>query len=53
MVNYSCIIGGARVMMKNPSVIVDPFGRVPEKASRLDLVVLELAVAGIVFRRLP
>ena len=40
-------------MMKNPSVIVDPSGRVPEKASRLDLMVLELAAAGIVFRRLP
>ena len=25
----------------------------PEMVSRLDLVVLELAVAGIVFRRLP
>ena len=40
-------------MMKNPSVIVDTSDRVPEKASRLDLVVLELAAAGIVFRRLP
>ena len=37
-------------MMKNPSVIVDPSGRVPEKASRLDRVVLELAAAGIVLR---
>ena len=35
-------------MMKNPSVIVDPFGRVPENASRLDLMVLELAAAVIV-----
>ena len=52
MANYSCIVG-ARVLMKNPSVIIDPSGRVPEMASRLDLVVLELAVAGIVFRRLP
>ena len=43
VVNYSCIIGGVRVLMKNPSVIVDPSGKVPEKASRLDLVVLELA----------
>ena len=40
-------------MMKNPSVIIDPSGRVPEKASRLDLVVQELVAAGIVFRRLP
>ena len=44
MVNYSRIIEGATRMMKNPSVIVDPSGRVPEKASRLDLVVLELAM---------
>ena len=36
-------------MMKNPSVIVAPSGRVPEKASRLDVVVLELAT-GIGFR---
>jgi hypothetical protein len=50
VVNYSRIIGGARMMMKNPSVIVDPSGRVPEKASRLDLVVLKLAAAGKVFR---
>ena len=48
MVNYSRIIGGARVMMKNPSMIVAPSGRVPEKASRLDLMVLE-AATGIVF----
>ena len=40
-------------MMKNPSVIVDPSGKVTEKASRLDLVVLELAAAKKVFRRLP
>ena len=39
-------------MMKNPSVIVAPSGRVSEKDSRLDLVVLELAAARIVFRRL-
>ena len=30
-------------MIKNPSVIVAPSSRVPKKASRLDLVVLELA----------
>ena len=53
MVNYSRIIGGARVMMKNPSVIVDPSGRVPEKAFRLDIMILELVAAGKVFRRLP
>ena len=41
--SYSRIIGEAQMRMMNPSVIV----------SRLDLVVLELAVAGIVFRRLP
>ena len=40
-------------MMKNPSVIIAPSGRVPEKASRLDLVVLELAAAEKVFRGLP
>jgi hypothetical protein len=41
--NYSCIIGEAPMDMMNPF----------EMVSRLDLVVLELAVAGIVFRRLP
>ena len=51
--NYSHIFGRARVMIKNTSVIVDPSERVPEKASRLDLVVLELAAAGTVFCRLP
>ena len=39
-------------MMKNPSVIVAPSGRVPKKASRLDLVVPDSAAAGIDFRRL-
>ena len=53
MVNYSHIIVGARVMVKNPSVIIEPFGSVPEKASILDVVVLKLAAAGIVFCRLP
>ena len=53
MVNYSRIIGGAPMRMMNPSVIVFPSGRVPESGSRLDLVVLELVVAGIVFRLLP
>ena len=43
MVNYSRIIEGGARMMKNPSVFVGPSDRVPEKASRLDLVVLELA----------
>jgi hypothetical protein len=41
MMNYSRIIGQAPMRMMNPSVMV----------SRLDLVVLELAAAGIVFRR--
>jgi hypothetical protein len=41
--NYSCIIGEAPMDMMNPSMMV----------SRLDLVVLELAAAGIVFCRLP
>jgi hypothetical protein len=40
--DYSCIIGEAPMDMVKPS----------EMVSRLDLVVLELAVAGIVFRRL-
>ena len=53
MVNYSRIIRGERVMMKNPSVIVDPSRRVPKKASRLDLVVLELAAAETVFPQVP
>ena len=51
MVNYSRIIGGAVRMMKNPYIIVAPSSRVPEKASRLDLVVLELAAVEKVFRR--
>ena len=51
--NYSHIIGEAPMRMMNPSVIVYPSGRVPEYGSRLDLVVLELAAAGIVFHRLP
>ena len=41
--NYSRIIGEAPMRMMNPSVMV----------SRLDLAVLELMAAGIVFRRLP
>ena len=53
MVNYSRIIGGATRMMKNLSVIISPFGRVPEKASRLDLVVLELAAVETLISRLP
>jgi hypothetical protein len=40
--NYSRIIGVASMGMMNPS----------EMVSRLDLVVLELVAAGIVFRRL-
>ena len=40
-------------MTKNPSMLVAPSGRVPEKASRLDLVVLELAVVEKVFCGLP
>ena len=39
--------------MNNPSVIVDPLERVLEKASRLDIVVLELATAKTIFSRLP
>ena len=35
--------------MMNPSVIVFPSGKVPEKGSRLDLVVLELAAAELCF----
>ena len=53
VVSYSHIVGGATRMMKNPSMIVAPSSRMPEKASRLDLMVLELAVAGIVVRWLP
>jgi hypothetical protein len=41
--DYSCIIGEAPMDMVKP----------PEMVSRLDLVVLELAVTGIVFQRLP
>ena len=43
MMNYSRIIGEAPMRIMNPSVMV----------SRLDLVLLELAEAGIVFRQLP
>ena len=53
MVKYSRIIEGAPMRMMNPSVIVFPSGEVPEKGSRLDLVVLELAATGIDFHRLP
>ena len=53
MVNCSRIIDGATRMMKNPYVIVSPSGRVPEKASIMDLVVLELAAVEKVFRGLP
>ena len=35
--------------MMNPSVIESPSDRVPKKATRWDLVVLELAVAEKVF----
>ena len=35
--------------MMNTSVIVFPSGKVPEKGSRLDLVVVELAATPIVF----
>ena len=41
--DYSRIIGEAPMDMVKP----------PEMVSRLDLVVLELAAAGIDFRRLP
>ena len=41
--NYSRIIGEAPMEVVNPSVMV----------SRLDLVVLELVAARIVFRQLP
>jgi hypothetical protein len=41
--NYSRIIGEAPMRMMNPFMMV----------SRLDLVFLELAAAGIVIRRLP
>ena len=50
MVNYSRIIGGTTRMVKNPSVMESPSGRVPEKASRWDLVVLELAAVEKVIR---
>ena len=36
VVNYSHIIGRAARLMKKPSVIDSPSGRVPEKASRWD-----------------
>jgi hypothetical protein len=53
VVNYSCIIETAARMMLSPFVIVSPSGRVQEKASRWDLVVLELAAAKKVFYGLP
>ena len=39
-------------MIENPSVIESPSGRVLEKASRWDLVVVELAAVEKVFRGL-
>ena len=37
MVNYSRFIGEAMVLMKKPSVIESPSGRMPEMAPRWDL----------------
>ena len=37
VVNYSRFIGEAMVLMYKPSVIESPFGRMPEKAPRWDL----------------
>ena len=37
VVNYSCVIGEAMVLMQKPSMIESPSGRTPEKAPRWDL----------------
>src|SRR3989337_3211289 len=49
MVNYSHIIGRAARLMKKPSVIDSPSGRVPEKASRWDRGRTEACGSGRVF----
>jgi hypothetical protein len=52
VVNYSLIIGGQQGWWRAPSVIESPSCRVSEKASRWDLMVLELAAEEKVFRGL-
>ena len=37
MVNYSQLIGGARMLMQRPSMVDSPSGRVSAKAPRWDL----------------
>ena len=37
MVNYSQLIGGARMLIERPSMVDSPAGRVPAKAPRWDL----------------
>ena len=49
MVNYSHIIRRAARLMKKPSVIDSPSGRVPEKASRWDRGRTEACGSGKVF----
>ena len=51
--NYSHIIREAPMDMMDPSVIVFPSGKVPEKGSRLDLMVLELVAVETQISRLP
>ena len=46
MVNYSCIIGDAMVLIKKPSVIESPSDRVPEKVPRWDLTGTEACGGG-------
>src|SRR3990170_1722194 len=49
MVNYSHIIGRVARLMKKPSVIDSPSGRVPKKASRWDRGRIEACSGGKVF----
>ena len=53
MVNYSCFIGEAMVLMYKPSVIDSPSGRSPEKAPRWDLMGTEGCGGGKVVSWLP
>ena len=53
MVNYSRIIGEAMVLMKKPSVIESPSGRMAEKAPRWDFTGTEGCGGGNVVSCLP
>ena len=53
MVNYSQLIGGARMLMYKPSVVDPPSGGAPAKAPRWDLVDTEGYGGGNCFSLAP